>query len=178
MACQGLPSGTVASWSHNADQNTAAETEIITWIHIMQFELPHDKTNKMACVPSKDSYQPRHPPSLIGVFAVHMKKAWDLSYPLSAQRRLWWDWVDAKADGSLRWGHIHFVGFIMRRLKLWHGYILCNLPASGLYRKCPLLLQIISFFCQKSKNGKQCKLNMLFNDFMSNKFNDFMSNKS
>ena len=44
----------------------------------------HDKTNKMACVPSEDSYQPGHPPSLIRVFAVRLKKAWVLSYPLSA----------------------------------------------------------------------------------------------
>ena len=49
------------------------------------FEPPHDKTNKMACAPSEDSDQPGHPPSLIRVFAVHMKKAWVLSYPLSAQ---------------------------------------------------------------------------------------------
>ena len=41
------------------------------------------------CVPSEDSDQPWHPPSLIRVFAVRMKKAWVLSYPLSAQRRLW-----------------------------------------------------------------------------------------
>ena len=40
------------------------------------------------CAPSKDSDQPGHPPSLIRVFAVYMKKAWVLSYPLSAQRRL------------------------------------------------------------------------------------------
>ena len=51
-------------------------------------EPPHDKTNKMACMPSEDSDEPGHPPSLIRVFAVHMKKAWFLSYPLSAQRRL------------------------------------------------------------------------------------------
>ena len=38
--------------------------------------------------PSEDSNQPGHPPSLIRVFAVRMKKAWVLSYPLSAQRRL------------------------------------------------------------------------------------------
>ena len=25
------------------------------------FELPHDKTNKMACAPSEDSDQPGHP---------------------------------------------------------------------------------------------------------------------
>ena len=48
-------------------------------------EQAHDKTYKMACVPSKDSDQPGHPPSLIRVFTVRMKKAWVLSYPLSAQ---------------------------------------------------------------------------------------------
>ena len=34
------------------------------------FEPPHDKTNKMTFVPSEDSDQPGHPPSLIRVFAV------------------------------------------------------------------------------------------------------------
>ena len=38
-------------------------------------EPPHDKTNNMARAPSKDSDQPGHPPSLIRVFAVRMKKA-------------------------------------------------------------------------------------------------------
>ena len=38
----------------------------------------------MACARSEDSDQPGHPPSLIRVFAVRMKKAWVLSYPLSA----------------------------------------------------------------------------------------------
>ena len=33
--------------------------------------LLHDKTNKMACVPSEDSDQLGHLPSLIRVFAVH-----------------------------------------------------------------------------------------------------------
>ena len=55
--------------------------------------------------PSEDSDQPGHPPSLIRVFAVRMKEAWVLSYPLSAQRRLWSDW----ADLSLRWVHILLV---------------------------------------------------------------------
>ena len=36
------------------------------------------------CAPSVDSDQPGHPPSLIRVFAVRMKKAWVISYPLSA----------------------------------------------------------------------------------------------
>ena len=48
----------------------------------------HDKTNKMACAPSEDSDQPGHPPSMIRVFAVRMKKPRVLSYPFSAQRRL------------------------------------------------------------------------------------------
>ena len=42
----------------------------------------------------------QHPPSLIRDFAVRMKKAWALSYPLSA---------DAQADPSLRRAHSHFV---------------------------------------------------------------------
>ena len=71
------------------------------------------------CAPSEDSDQPGHPPSLIRVFAVRMKKAWTLSYPLSAQRRLWSDWADAQADLRLHWVHSHAVGFDMRRLKLW-----------------------------------------------------------
>ena len=53
------------------------------------YEPPHDKTNKVACAPSKDSDQPGHLPSLIRVFPVHMKRAWVLSYPMSTQGRLW-----------------------------------------------------------------------------------------
>ena len=48
----------------------------------------HMTKPKSDCAPSEDSDQPRHPPSLIRVFAVRMKKHWVLSYPLSAQRRL------------------------------------------------------------------------------------------
>ena len=49
------------------------------------------------CAPSEDSAQPGHPPNMIRVFAVRMKKPWVLSYYLSAQRRLWLDWTDAQA---------------------------------------------------------------------------------
>ena len=42
--------------------------------------------------------------------SLRMKKCWDLSYSLSAQQRLWSDWVDTQADQSLRWAHTHFVG--------------------------------------------------------------------
>ena len=67
------------------------------------------------CVSGEDSDQPGHPPSLIRIFAVRMKKDWVLSYPLSAQRRLWSDWADAQADLSLRSVHTHFVFFLSRR---------------------------------------------------------------
>ena len=75
------------------------------------------QNQQSGCASSEDSDQPGHPPSLIRVFAVRMKKPWGLSYPLSAQRRLWstlWsDWANAQADLSLCWAHTHFVGFVM-----------------------------------------------------------------
>ena len=49
-----------------------------------------------------------HPPSLIRVVAVRMKKSWVLSYPLSTQRRLWSNWADTQADLSPRWVHWTF----------------------------------------------------------------------
>ena len=48
------------------------------------YEPRHGKTNKMEYVPSEDSDQPGHPPSLIRIFAVRTKKAWIHSYSLSA----------------------------------------------------------------------------------------------
>ena len=69
-----------------------------------------------------------------GVFAVRMKKAWVLSYPLSAQRRLWSDWVDAQADPSLCWAHSHFVGFVMRWLNCLQQEAVGNLrKAQSMY---------------------------------------------
>ena len=60
--------------------------------------------------------KPGHLSSLIRVSAVRIKKYLVLSYPLSAQRRLWSDWANAQADLSLCWAHTHFVGFVMSRL--------------------------------------------------------------
>ena len=91
------------------------------------------------CAPSEDSDQPGHPPSLIRVFAVRMKKHWALSYPLSTQRRLQSDWADAQADLSLRWAHTHFLGFVMSWLIL--------------LKQCMTLLHI-----HKMYKGWLCKL--------------------
>ena len=63
------------------------------------------------CAPNEDSDQPGHPPSPIKIFTVRMKKAWVLSYPLSAKRRLWSDW----SESSL--GTHSFCWFVMSRLK-------------------------------------------------------------
>ena len=76
-----------------------------------KYEPQPDKTNKLTCAPSKDSDQPGHPPSLIRVFAVRVKKRWVLSYPLSTQQRLGSDWADAKADLSICWPHMSFCWF-------------------------------------------------------------------
>ena len=54
------------------------------------------QNQQCGCAPSKDSDQPGHLSSLIRVIAVRMKKVWVLSYPLSAQQRLWSDWADAR----------------------------------------------------------------------------------
>ena len=89
---------------------------------LITFELPYDKTNKMACVPSEDSDQPGHQSLLsawrnLGSLATH----WAAKTLIK-----WSDWADAQADLSLRWAHrlilvfagriCHFVGFVMRQL--------------------------------------------------------------
>ena len=81
------------------------------------------KPTRWLCA-QRDSDQYGHPPSLIRVFAVRMRKAWVLRYLLSGQRRLWSDWADAQADLSRRWEHSHFVGFVMSRLIYvhWRSY--------------------------------------------------------
>ena len=76
----------------------------------------HDKTNKMAVRPAKTQISLGICP-VWSVFAVHMKKPWILSYPLSTLRRLWSDWADVQADLSSCRAHTHFVGFVMLRLK-------------------------------------------------------------
>ena len=75
----------------------------------------------------------------------------------------WSDWVDAQADLSLRWVHIHFVGFVMSRLichqQIGKGIALVTshrqLPAvfsnTNLDNKCHTFEHFIwlqpSFFC-------------------------------
>ena len=58
------------------------------------------------CVPSKDSDQAGHSPSLIRVFAVHMKKVWVPKYQ-KAHSEDWSDWTDL----SRHWAHKSFCWF-------------------------------------------------------------------
>ena len=129
-----LPSNSVVRLTDRLDMTIVVDWDVkpqikqtnkFSYDHLNNIEPPHDKTNN-DCAPSEDSDQPGHPLSLIRVFAMRMKKAWVLSYPLSAQRRLWSDWADAQADLSLRWAHSHFVGIVMRRLILYKYISLCT----------------------------------------------------
>ena len=74
----------------------------------------------MTCVPSEDSDQPGHLPSLIRVLAVHMKKAWVLSYPLSAQRRL------IRLGGCPGWSESSLGAVILLVLSWGGSNISCN----------------------------------------------------
>ena len=110
------------------------------------------------CAPSEDSDPPGHAPSLIRFFAVPMKKHWVLSYPLSAQRRLWSDWADAQADLSLRWAHSHLVGFVMRRLKsIFNGWF--NRAALILLNEAIILYSHSPHQAPKSKEKDWKQLN-------------------
>ena len=106
----------------------------------------HDKTNNMACVPSKDSDQPGYPPSLIRVFAVRMKKAWVLSYPLSTQRRLIRMGRCPGWSESLLGTH-HFLGFVL----CWLRYF-CYFSTEQ------MLFQSIPTRCLVQKLSSECSL--------------------
>ena len=67
-------------------------------------------------VHSEDFDQTVRPAKTQISLGIRVKKAWILSYPLSAQPKLWSDWVDAQANLSLCWVHSHFVGFVMSQL--------------------------------------------------------------
>ena len=94
---------------------------------------------------SRDMTKPtkwhEHPPRLIRVFASRMKKAWVLSYPLSAQRRLWSDWADAQADLSLRWVQMPFCWFCHGAAQI-HLHSRVSINVSHLFPEDWLALQV------------------------------------
>ena len=102
-----------------------------SWKTLSFLHLSRDMTNHQnECAPSEDSDQLGHLPSLIRVFALRMKKAWILSYPISAQRRFWSDWAEGRMP-RLIWVFAgrtcQFVGFVMSRLissAISYGHVL------------------------------------------------------
>ena len=83
-------------------------------------EPSHDKTNKVACAPAKTD-QPGHPPSLIRVFAVRMKKPLVISNPLGAQRRL------TRLGGCPGWSEPALGAHATLLVLSWGGSVLdCN----------------------------------------------------
>ena len=109
-------------------------------IETPKIELPHDKTNKMTCAPSKDSDQTGHPPSLIRVFAVHMKNHWVLSYPLSAQRRL------IRLGGCPGWSESSLGSQIILLVLSWG---VSNISVIILNKQCGFTAVIVPYVCPK-----------------------------
>ena len=76
----------------------------------------HEETNKVVLRPAQTQISlgvcPVWPDSLLSV----LKGNWGSKLPPSGQQRLWPAWANAQADLSLRWAHIHFVGFVVSRL--------------------------------------------------------------
>ena len=95
------------------------------------------------CAPSEDSDQPGHPPSLIRVFAVRMKKHWVLSYILSAQRRLWSDWAECPGGSETSLGEHSFCWFCPFVAQILNSYI--PVPLNFLDRMFPPLRPLFLF---------------------------------
>ena len=103
-------------------------------------ELLHDKSNKMTCSPSEYSDKPGHP---LNLWSQSSLSAWrtlgPYSHPLSAQRRLWSDWMDAQSDMSLCWVHISFCWFCHASAQM----VLMNTAIfsfSNTDKVCPIIL--------------------------------------
>ena len=101
-----------------------------------------DKLSRLMTKPTKWHMRPAKTQISLGicpvwsVFSVRMEKAWVLSYPLSAQRRLWSDWTDAQADLSLRWAHMPRCWFCHEVAQL---LIAVKLVELGIGLKCHVL---------------------------------------
>ena len=81
----------------------------LSWQKVKQNKTKQNHLSRLMTKPTNWHVRPAKTQISLGirplwsVFAVHMKKAWILSYSLSTQGRHWSDWADAQADLSLRW---------------------------------------------------------------------------
>ena len=123
----------------------------------------------MACAHCEDTDQTGQMPSLIRVFAVHLKKACVLSYPLSAQRRLWSDWANAQADLNLCWATVIFCWFcheaahmmMIFMMILWLLYTVSNDNAND-SDDDHNEMWILRFEDTKRKRDKMCTCSKVF----------------
>ena len=80
-----------------------------------QYELAHDKTNKMTLRPAKTQIS-LGICQVWSVFAVHSMGSQGPKLSSCGQRRLWSDWADARLIWAFPGRLCHFVGFVVRRL--------------------------------------------------------------
>ena len=107
---------------------------MVVHFSVSWFEPPHDKTNRMTFVPSEDSDQPGHPPSLIRVFAVCSVGSWWFNVSSCGRWRLWSDWADVQADLSLHWVHRSFCWFCHEAAHLYLNSQQINTSVHLLYK--------------------------------------------
>ena len=101
---------------HDHRWNGLSVTRVITIPRRQMSRLMTKPTVKMVCAPSDDSDQPGHPPSLIRVFAVRMKKDWVLSYPTHNE-----DSVSSLGAQSFCW-------FLREAAQIWYSGSVMKLP--------------------------------------------------
>ena len=89
---------------------------LLSFHSISVFVLVHDKACNKTCTTSKDSDQPAHPCSLIGVFADRICLLQPPGYPKRDNWEALLCWVDVQADLSLCCHTGLIVGFVMRWL--------------------------------------------------------------
>ena len=108
------------NWAKSAVLAAGAEWGMAAYCKQSENEPHPDQTNKMACAPSEDSAWA----SAQSDQSLHCLQEESLgpSYPLSAQWRLWSDWVDVQADMSLCW--VHFCWFCHDAAQITFTFIL------------------------------------------------------
>ena len=97
------------------------------------------------------THQPGHPPSLIRVFAVRIKKAWVLSYPLNAQRRL------IRQGGCPGWPESLLGAQIILLVLSWGGSIVTYTKNQENWN----ILTILSFRIDRSGKTAQIPIRLL-----------------
>ena len=97
------------------------------------YEPQHDKTNKMPCVPSELRLARASTQSDQSLLSVR-RKAWVLSFPQSAQRRLWWPgWSESSLCA-----HAILLVFVMMRLNyafVWKSSLFKKIIRHDSYNK-------------------------------------------